>query len=456
MSGVTHSQPGRRNVGRNRFHQLADAFLLADGLPFAEVLSGERIARVFKRHGGLFASGAIYSTAVTLWAFLGQVLNLACVARKRLCDGKQASCQSAVSGIISWCRLCGREAPTSDTGDYCRARAKLSEPALHELTCEVAAELEQSAGVGLPIARMVTIVSLATACVLDMTLGPYQGKQTGEPARLRKLLHRFGPGDVAVMDRYYGSYVMIAQLIARGAHVCVRKHHARRPSDFRKGRRLGKHDHIITWTKPRERPEWITAAEWAQIPEVLELREVRHQVTARGRRTEVVTLITTLLEATAFPKDELADLYAQRWHHELDLRSIKSNLNLAHVRCQTPEMVRREVWTSLLAYNLIRTTAAALHNSSALHEQTLTPRQISFTATGQHVLAGWESLGVVTLSPAAFKTYCRYLLEQIAACRVGHRPDRLEPRVLKRRRHHYPLMQRPRPDLRSQLAKQYT
>ena len=225
------------------FRKVAAAFLANEALPFARILSAERIERVFAKYDGLFGEQAIYSTAMMVWSFLGQVLR----------DGKEASCQAAVARVVSYCEHEQIAPPTTDTGDYCRARAKLSETALHEISCEIAAETEaaapadwlwkgkhaqlidgftftmpdteenqaeypqqksQKSGVGLPIARVVAILSLATACVKDVALGPYAGKQTGEPALLRELFGRLNEDDIAVVDRYYCSFMMIALLLA--------------------------------------------------------------------------------------------------------------------------------------------------------------------------------------------------------------------------------------------------
>ena len=461
------------------FRAVVDAFLGGDGLPFANVLTAERVQRVFAKHGCLFGLHGIYTTAIMVWSFLGQVLR----------DGKEASCQSAVARVVCYCEHAGITAPTSDTGDYCRARVKLSEAALHELTCEVAEEVEQGAdpgwlwknkhhaklidgftftmpdtpknqarypqqkaqkpGVGLPIARAVAIVSLATACVMDLAMGPYQGKETGESALLRSMLGRLLPGDIAVMDRYYCSFMMIALLLNQGVQVCARKHHLRH-SDFRRGKRLGKYDHLIVWTRPK-RPAWMNEATYARIPEQLVLREIRYNIVERGRRTRTIDVITTLLDAKETSKDEIAELYGFRWNSELDIRSIKSNLNLGHVRCKSPEMVHREVWTTLLGYNLIRTTAAG---AALLHEKQ--PRQISFTSTCQYVLASWMQLSTRLVCESDLEDCLRLLLKQIASCEVANRPGRLEPRVLKRRRHGYKLMQKPRSELRAQLRKDCT
>ena len=284
---------------------------------------------------------------------------------------------------------------------------------------------------------------------MDLAIGPYQGKETGESALLRAMLESLGAGEIAVMDRYYCSFMMIALFLRQGTQVCARKHHLRH-SDFRRGRRLGKNDHIINWTRPA-RPEWMDEETYATIPETLELREIRFNVVERGRRSRTIDVITTLLDADEFSKEDIASLYGFRWNSELDIRSIKSNLNLGHVRCKSPEMVHREVWTTILGYNLIRTTAAG---AALLHDKQ--PRQISFTGTCQYVLASWMQLSTASINAASLKEYLLLMLQQIACCEVANRPGRLEPRVLKRRRHGYKLMQRPRNDLRRELRKRCT
>jgi len=461
------------NSGSNSFRRIVAAFLAQPGLPFANVLSAERIERIFAKHGNLFGSGAIYSTAVMVWSFLGQVLR----------DGKEASCRSAVARIVTYCDQQALAAPTADTGDYCKARAKLSTAALRDLAREVAAEVEQQAdagwlwkglhaklvdgftftmpdternqaeypqsksqkkGVGLPIARAAVILSLSTACALDLAVGPYAGKETGETALLRELLGAFASGDVAVVDRFYCSFMMIALLLGRNVQVCARMHQQRHV-DFRRGRRLGKYDHILVWTKP-QRPTWMDQATYDAIPEVLKMREIRYNVVQPGYRSHSITIATTLTDAETYSKEDIAQLYGFRWSSELDIRSIKQSLNLCHVRCKSPEMVRKELWTTLLGYNLIRITAAA---AALLHDKQ--PRQISFTGTCQYVLSWWMLAACEAIEADRLERHCRQLLSQIAECEVANRPGRLEPRALKRRRHGYKLMQEPRQVLRAKL-----
>jgi hypothetical protein len=184
------------------------------------------------------------------------------------------------------------------------------------------------------------------------------------------------------------------------------------------------------------------------IPATLELREIRYHVIEKGSRTKMLTVVTTLTDPEEYSKAEIAELYGFRWNAELDIRSIKQSLNLGHVRCKSPEMVRKEVWTTLLGYNLIRTTAAA---AALLHDKQ--PRHISFTGTCQYVLASWMLFPCGLVAAGTIEKYCRVHLAQIAHCEVADRPGRLEPRVLKRRRHGYKLMQEPRAVLKARLIK---
>ena len=476
MSVTVPNSPSNRS---RSFQKIVDAFLAGDGLLFTEILSAQRIEQIFQKHGCLFGLNGVYTTAIMVWSFLSQVLR----------DGKEASCQAAVARVVSFCQQQGLDAPTEDTGDYCRARAKLAVTALRDLSCEVSDELEQAAkpiwlwkgkyhaklvdgftftmpdtpknqqaypqmkaqkpGVGLPIARAAAILSLATACVIDVAIAPYKGKETGESALLRSMMSSLDSGDIAVMDRYYCSFMMIALLLSQGVQTCARKHHLRH-CDFRRGKRLGKYDHGIVWMRP-QRPKWMDEETYATIPETLELREIRFHIIVPGRRTRSIDVITTLTDGEEYTKEDIATLYGFRWNSELDIRSIKSNLNLSHVRCKSPEMVKRELWTTILAYNLIRTTAssaAMLHNKQ--------PRQISFTSTCQYVLASWMQLSNRSVSRNDIDAYLRLMLEQIAGCGVANRPGRLEPRVLKRRRHGYKLMMKPRGTLRRELRKHCT
>ena len=437
------------------------------------MLDAATIERVFREEEAPFGQHDIYSTQIVLWAFLAQALQ----------DGKEVACASAVAHLATYLLQTGQKPPSGNTGDYCRARAKLKLSAWQRLVREVTASLEQQAdpawlwkglhaklvdgftftmpdtpenqaafpqsaeqqpGVGFPIARACVVLSLATAGVCDLAVGPCEGKETGETALLRTLLATFAPGDVAVFDRYYCSFMMLVLLSLCGIHVCARLHHRRR-SDFRRGRRRGPGDHLVPWTRPKK-PAWMSPEQYDQIPETLTLREIQFDVTDGRCQHETITVVTTLTDPETYSRADIAGWYGFRGNAELDIRAIKQTLHLDHARGQTPEMVRRELWGTLLAYNLIRkviATAAAVH-----HKQ---PRQLGFTRACQSILASWMLLA--TGACREVRGLYDMLLAQIAANEVADRPGRIEPRVLKRRRHHYPLMQRPRAELRAELTK---
>lgn len=158
-----------------------------------------------------------------------------------------------------------------------------------------------------------------------------------------------------------------------------------------------------------------------------------------------------MTDAEEYTREDIAELYGFRWNAELGIRAVKSNLNLGHVRCKSPAMVERELWTTILGYNLIRATAAG---AAQLHGKQ--PRRISFTGACQYVLASWMQTSAGLIDPSRLADYLLLMLEQIAAREVANRPGRLEPRVLKRRRHGYKLMQKSRAQLRSELHKSRT
>jgi len=457
--------------GNGDFQRVANSFLLEKGLPLGSLLPAAEIERIFRRHDGLFGNtyNGVYNTAVVLWAFLSQVL----------ADGKMRNCYAAVARVIDFAILTDRDPPSTDTGVYCNARHKLNERALYELVVEAAAKIEfaapdewlwhgrhaklvdgftatmpdtpenqdefpqqksQKPGIGFPIMRACVILSLATACVLDAAFGPYSGKQTGETALFRQLLDSFQSGDVAVFDRYYGSYMMLALLMLRGVDACARLHQGR-PRDFRRGKRLGKYDRLVTWERPR-RPKWMGEATYETIPETLTLRMTQFNIVEPGCRTKSITIVSTLVDAEQYSKEDIAELYGFRWNVEVDIRHIKQTLNLNHLRCKTPAMVRKEFWTTLLAYNPIRRIICA-----AATEHGKLPCRISFTRTCTTILAVWSHLSLDLYSPKALKL----LFKQIASLKTPHRPGRIEPRVLKRRRHRYPLMQEPRQKFKQRL-----
>jgi hypothetical protein len=462
---------GRKSLPR-RFRLVLSSFLQKPSLPFAGVLREEEIQNVFDQEGISFAEGEddVYTPAVTLWAFLSQVLF----------KDEQRSCAAAVARVVVLLVALGRKPCSEKTGAYCKARAKLPEKVIERLTLAVAdgcerqlpegwlwhgrhvhlvdgatvsmpdtpenqAEYPQSSsqeeGLGFPIARMVVLLSLATAMLSGMAMGPCLGKETGEPALLRELLERFQQGDILLADRYYCSYFMIVLLLELGVDFVVRLHQ-RRTADFRRGKRLGKGDHVVEWTRPAK-PDWMDQATYDRMPNSIELREVQVRVDQPGFRTESLVVVTTLTDAKEYPADEIAELYHKRWLVELDIRAIKITLDMDVLRCKTPPMIRREVWTCLLAYNLIRRTML-----QAAQQSGLSPRQLSFTAALQTIGASWL---VVLLDPSFRTTLIDVQLMHMAGHTVGNRPGRVEPRAVKRRPKPHRLLTKPRHEARAEL-----
>ena len=456
-----------------QFRLILTSFLQRPGLPFADVLPEEAIQRAFDDEDVRFADDqeAVYTPAITLWAFLSQVLF----------KDEQRSCVAAVARVVVLLVALERGPCSSNTGAYCRARGKLSEEVIHQLALDVADGCQrqidaawlwhgrhvylvdgttvgmpdtpenqeaypqlplQQKGLGFPIARVVMLMSLATGMVKDMAMGPYTGKETGETALLRQLLSGFESGDILLGDRYYCSYFMIALLMERGIDFVTRVHQLR-TVDFRRGRRLGKGDHTVQWKLP-QKPKWMDQQTYERMPASIKIREVHVHVAQPGFRTGSFVVVTTLTDAAEYTKDDIAELYHSRWLAELDIRAIKITLGMDILRCKTPEMVRKEMWTCLLGYNLIRQTMLQSARRSGLQ-----PRQLSFTAAMQSIAASW--LVIVLCEDRVAERLIEAALASLPDHIVGHRPGRIEPRALKRRPKPHALLTKPRAQARAEL-----
>jgi hypothetical protein len=463
MAHATPS-PRSRQVSRLRHHRHQ-----APALPFADLLPADHIHQALRDEGVTFRD-RLFSPLVTLWVFLSQVLD------------PDHSCAAAVARFLAGRTAQGRPPCAADTGTYCKARRRLPEAVLARLTRVSGRQVQDQAppqwrwngrtvkvvdgttvsmpdtpanqkefpqartqkpGVGFPIARLVVLFSLAVGTVLDAALGRYRGKQTGETALFHTRQHNLQEGDILLADRYYGSYWEIALARQRGADMVCRLHQRRRV-DFRRGRRLGRDDHIVWWTKPR-RPDWMDAATYAAVPEKIEVREVRVRVRHPGFRTKVLVVATTLLDAEDYPGADVALLYRVRWYAEVDLRALKQTLQMDVLRCKTPGMVRKEVGTHLLAYNLVRGLMAQAAAGAGL-----LPLQLSFKGAVQTVNAVAAVLWNATAKELV--EVSQRLRAELARLRIVERPNRCEPRRRKRRPKPYPLLNEPRPKAQDRLA----
>jgi hypothetical protein len=405
----------------------------------------------------------IYGPLVTLKLFLEQVLSA------------DRSCQDAVARGLSE-RVALDQAPCSlNSASYCEARKRLPLSLPVRLAKEVGARLctgqpsawrwggrevklvdgttvsmpdtaenqacfpqsrEQKPGLGFPLARLVAIVSLSCGAVLDWAVGACEGKQTGETALLWGLTKCFSPGDVVVADRCYAGYFMIALLMLLGVDIVVRQHQCR-ATDFRRGHRLGSRDHVVSWVRP-QRPAWMDEATYQAMPAALILREAR---------VGGWTLVSTFTDAKAVHKRELLELYRRRWQVELDLRSIKTVMQMDILRCKSPEMVCKEIAVHLLAYNLVRAVMA-----QAAYLANVLPRELSFKGALQLLRAFEQSLRHCPRGQLALRR--AVLIAGIAELLIPYRPGRVEPRAVKRRPKPHKLLTKPRRVLRKRLLKQ--
>jgi len=280
--------------------------------------------------------------------------------------------------------------------------------------------------------------------VMALACGPYAGKETGETALFRTLFDALSRGDVVLSDRYFGGWFMLALLQASGVDFVSRLHQLR-TADFGRGRRLGKGDHVVSWPKPA-RPEWMDQETYDRLPRQLEVRELLVNVDVPGSRTESLVIVTSLLDPKDYSRDDIANLYRRRWVVELHIRDIKTAMKLEVLRCKTPAMVRQELWTGLLAYNLIRQSIL-----QSAHETERQPDELSFTATMQMLANTWLTAAVVEGTGDAAEPLVRLRVIHGGSHRVGNRPDRVEPRAVKRRPKSHPLLTKPRAQARAAM-----
>lgn len=284
----------------------------------------------------------------------------------------------------------------------------------------------QKLGLGFPIARLVGLISLSSGSVLDAAIGPYQGKDTGEHALLRQMLDTLSAGNVLLADRNYCSYFMIAILQTINVDVVIQNHVSRK-SDFRRGKRLGKLDHIVMWNKPKC-PAWMDEKTYQAMPNTISMREVKRNT---------MNIVTTILDPKCVTRKEIFELYLKRWNIEVDLKFIKNILQMDILRCKTPVSVRKEIGVHLLAYNLIRTVMA-----QAAYIYGGLPRSISFKGTLQSLNAFQDKISL--LPSLRLLALYEALLQGIACHRIGSRPGRNEPRAVKRRPKAFPRLTQPR------------
>jgi Transposase DDE domain len=422
-------------------------FARSTGLPFANVLTEANILDVLNDHGIKYRD-RVFNPVTTIWGFLSQVLS------------DDHSCRDAVARVIAHQAASGARVCSPNTASYCNARSRLRTEVLRTLAMRTAQELQggalqewkwngrnvfiadgshvsmpdtpqnqanypqpvvQRPGIGFPLARLTVLLSLATGACHDLAMAPYAGKGTGETTLLRQMYDTLKPGDVVLADALFDDYFIACELRQRGIELVARAQYQRVGTQTVQS---GPDGDVIAWQRPNK-PRGMPGKQYRTYPKSLLMRQVSVDARDKDNRVEQFKVITTILDAS-IGGGQIGDLYERRWEGEVDIRSIKSTMKMDVLRCKTQEMVRKEIWMHLLAYNLLRTVMAV-----AAAEKGIEPRQVSFKGAKQVVTAFAPKIEVARSAGRA--VLIDAMLTTIAYYRVKNRPGRWEPRARKRR-----------------------
>ena len=416
---------------------------------------------------GAMSRRRLFSKENTFWAFFSQVLDA---------DG---GCKEVIRKFQSYASIKGVKIPSSSTASYCTARRKLDERTLSEIFEHTASRLNkipnagllnnrrvivvdgtgvsmpdtpesqkvwpqwssQKPGCGFPTARICACFSLESGALLSYAIG---NKKSHELPLFRKQWKTFKQGDIFLGDKGFCSYFDIANLEEQGVDSVVtlaRRAPVRPVGSLKK---LGPDDLLISWERPVYNRKLSYSKEaWEALPPELVLRQVKVRVKYRGFRTQWFHIVTTLLDATRYPAEELAELYFKRWDVELFFRDIKITMGLDILRCLTPEMIRKEILMYFIAYNCVRRLMY-----EAAEEADIEVRVVSFKGSVQ-ALRSWEPhLNQAKISRIERSRLISDLYDAMTNTPIRQRPGRSEPRCLKRRKKNYQLMTSPRHEIR--------
>ena len=412
----------------------------------------------------------LFSLEVTFWAFLDQVLT------------PQGPCRETVRKIMAWHRFENPRGPlgdmSADTSAYCQARLRLPPKTIKDINAHLIARLQantptdglwrgrrvklvdgtgismpdtaanqalypqsnsQKPGCGFPSMNLVGIFCMSSGALLQVAHGDRLAHET---KLFASLWHTVEKGDVIVEDRGFCSFGAFAGLQARGADVLARLPERKcRQAISSQLPKNGNCDLLITWKRPSQPPPSMSPQEFESLPESLTVRVVRMDISRRGFRTQSITLVTTLTDP-AITAQELAALYLRRWEIELHFREIKVLLNMDVLRCKTPAMIECELLMHLVAYNLVRTL---MQTSAVSHGADL--GRISFKGTLDTVRHFANAAHAAEGKPKTIQALTAELLMAIAKDPNPLRPNRSEPRAVKRRRKNYHLLTKPRHEM---------
>ncbi|MBW7895748.1 MAG: IS4 family transposase [Opitutaceae bacterium] len=446
LPGFSHRLSGRRSA--SAAEQLAGRALKLDGL-------AALVARFVPTSGfaGVGQRDRVFTPWITFCAFLGQVLQ------------RGASCRDAVRRVQAWHLAAGTAVKVDgETGGYCQARGRLPLPVLRTAfdrlvqLCDTRARQAdlwqgrtvkivdgcglsmpdtaanrkafpyaggQQNGCGFPTGQLVGLFSLATGHLVKFVVSSWKAHEAPLTRQLVGWVHQ---GEVLLADRAFSNWGLISLFQRKGVDVVMRLHQARKTGTGR-----------VQWRKPQRQGPWEKNL-WNELPQSLELRVVRFRVETPGFRTEHIAVVTTLLDETKYPNAAIAELFRLRWQVEINFRDIKTTLGLDVLRTQTPAMIDKEIQLQAIAYNLVR-----LLMLEAARQHDVPPTRLSFKGTVS-TLRAFAHL-FATSAHAATRRY-EDLLAALACDPVPLRPDRSEPRAVKRRPKVYQLLTKPRRAMR--------
>jgi hypothetical protein len=425
---------------------------------FGDIIPLEPFAK--KRHGSN-SRKRTYTSWITFWGFLFQVIK------------PSTSCREVVQKLQTFLVFNGQLLISSSTSAYCQARKRISLRSLNKVHRNIVGRLEsqntsknlwmnrfvkvidstsvtlpdtlslqarwpqpggQAKGCGFPVMKVTAIFSLGTGALISYaksSLHIYDGRL------LPRLLKWFKSGEVLLADRAFCSYVNIHSLLSRQVD-CVFRLHQRRPMDFRQGKRLGNNDRLVLWKKPLQRTPTMSVQCFRSLPKTMLLRQIKFTISCRGFRTQTIFLITTLLNPRDYPPETLAALFKKRWNAELYFRDIKTTMGIEQLRCSSPQMAQKELAMYFIAYNLIRTLIFETAVRYSISIET-----ISFKAS-QTLLDHWANFLLITQSETPNPCLRSSFIFILSTYSIHQRPNRSEPRVIKRRPKPFQLLSKPR------------
>lgn len=284
-----------------------------------------------------------------------------------------------------------------------------------------------------PMLRLVVLFSLLSGAISTLAYGSLG---VSELALFGSLMRQLVAGDILLGDRGFGCYPVVALLQGLGVDFIGRT--TRRVDGRRRHQRLAKNDWLIQWQKSATPSPWLSALQWAGLPAQMTLRAVKGRCWQKGFRVRQVTLVTTLLDPQLYPAHEILQAYLRRWRLEMCLDDLKTTLKLDTLRGRSPAMAHRELYTRLIAHNLIRCLAA---QAATTHDVLL--ERISFKGS-LDALRQFSHALARARSKKKHRQLWAELLATLAADLVPERPGRREPRAVKRKKNKYPRLNVPR------------